>query len=79
MNQKKYIEEFKQIGKTDPNQALASALDRALDSRKFEIELYWKRATYFWAFLAVTLAGYSANIDDRAKGRLWGSSRPRGH
>lgn len=23
---------------------------------------------HFWAFLAVTLAGYSANIDDRAKG-----------
>ena len=26
------------------------ALDFALDIRKFEIELYWKRVTYFWAF-----------------------------
>lgn len=34
------------------------ALDHALDIRKFEIELYWKRATYFWAFIAVTFAGY---------------------
>lgn len=33
-------------------------LSFALDIRKFEIDLYWKRATYFWAFLAVTLAGY---------------------
>lgn len=34
------------------------ALDRALDTRKFEIELYWKRATYFWTFLGATLAGF---------------------
>lgn len=30
----------------------------ALDTRKFEIELYWRRATYFWAFIAATFAGY---------------------
>jgi hypothetical protein len=36
------------------------ALKYALDTRKFEIELYWKRATYFWTFIAATLAGYSA-------------------
>ena len=30
----------------------------ALDVRKFEIELYWKRATYFWTFIAATLAEY---------------------
>jgi len=30
----------------------------AWESRKFEIELYWKRAAYFWAFQAVALAGY---------------------
>ena len=35
-----------------------NALAFALDIRKFEIKLYWKRATYFWAFLAVTLGGY---------------------
>ncbi|HEY4676298.1 MAG TPA: hypothetical protein VIJ01_04010 [Candidatus Angelobacter sp.] len=34
------------------------ALELALEIRKFEIELYWKRATYFWTFLAVALAGY---------------------
>jgi hypothetical protein len=34
------------------------ALGHALDIRKFEIELYWKRASYFWAFIAATFAGY---------------------
>jgi len=32
------------------------ALIRAHDLRKFEIELYWKRATYFWAFQLVAFA-----------------------
>ena len=35
-----------------------NALKMALDIRKFEIELYWKRAGYFWAFIAVTFAAY---------------------
>jgi hypothetical protein len=73
MNQNEYIEAFEKAEKekVELDSVLARALDRALDIRKFEIELYWKRATYFWAFLAVTLAGYfavrAANIDDRAK------------
>jgi hypothetical protein len=37
-----------------------SALDRALDIRKFEIQLYWERAKYFWAFIAAAFAGYGA-------------------
>lgn len=38
----------------------ANALKNALDIRKYEIELYWKRATYFWTFIAATLAGFVA-------------------
>lgn len=38
----------------------AKALEQALDIRKFEIDLYWKRATYFWTFIAATLAGFVA-------------------
>lgn len=30
----------------------------ALDTRKFEIDLYWKRATYFWGFLVAIFAAY---------------------
>ncbi len=36
------------------------ALEHALDIRKFEIELYWKRATYFWTFIGASLGGYVA-------------------
>jgi len=35
------------------------ALQCALDVRKFEIELYWKRAAYFWTLNAAALAGYA--------------------
>lgn len=50
------LEEYKEIFK-DEN-IKKEALKQALDIRKFEIELYWKRATYFWAFIAATFAGY---------------------
>jgi len=36
------------------------ALRHALDIRKFEIQLYWQRAAYFWALIAATFAGYFA-------------------
>jgi hypothetical protein len=36
----------------------AEALKQALDIRKFEIELYWKRAAYFWTFIGATMAGF---------------------
>lgn len=43
-----------------------AALEHALDIRKFEIQLYWTRATYFWTFIAAALAAYGAiqTIDD---------------
>lgn len=37
-----------------------AALEHALDIRKFEIGLYWQRATYFWTLIAATFAGYFA-------------------
>jgi hypothetical protein len=36
------------------------ALERAWHNRDFEIEMYWKRATYFWTFIGATLVGYFA-------------------
>ena len=42
------------------NPKLILALQRAVEIRKFEIDLYWKRATYFWTFIAVAFAGYGA-------------------
>ncbi|WP_163213534.1 hypothetical protein [Bacteroides sp. 519] len=37
---------------------LSEAMKIALDTRNFEIDMYWKRATYFWAFIATIFAGY---------------------
>ena len=34
------------------------ALKIALDIRKFEIDLYWKRAAYFWTFVAAAFGAY---------------------
>lgn len=51
-----YLQHFRG---TDENQdRQKEALKQALDIRKFEIELYWKRASYFWTFIAATFAGY---------------------
>jgi hypothetical protein len=38
------------------------AFERAWLTRNFEIEMYWKRATYFWAFIASTFVGYFALV-----------------
>lgn len=38
--------------------ARKAALDRAHDIRKFEIELYWKRATYFWVLQASVFTAF---------------------
>lgn len=40
----------------------ALRLEKILDIRKFEIELYWKRATYFWTFIAAALTGYGLTV-----------------
>jgi hypothetical protein len=57
-NQERYNRKF---GISDKNiEKTQRALDYALDIRKFEIELYWKRATYFWALIAVAFAGFFA-------------------
>ena len=34
------------------------ALERAWQTRNFEIEMYWKRATYFWTILGAALVAY---------------------
>lgn len=35
-----------------------AALKQAWKNRDFEIEMYWKRTTYFWGFMAAAFAGY---------------------
>ena len=46
-------------GKEIPNKDLINkALEIALDTRKFEIELYWKRTGYFVLFIGAIFVGY---------------------
>jgi len=39
---------------------IKETLKQALDVRKFEIDLYWKRAIYFWTFIGLCFAGFFA-------------------
>jgi len=61
MNQQEYERQFAGIVPPGDERTLKAekALNLALDIRKFEIELYWKRATYFWTFIGAALAGYA--------------------
>ena len=36
------------------------AFSQVADIRKFEIDMYWKRASYFWTIIAVTFTGFFA-------------------
>lgn len=42
------------------SEIISKALETALDVRKFEIDLYWKRATYYWTFISIILIGFFA-------------------
>ena len=55
----------KLFGMTDsapdfPSEIHKDALKHALEIRKFEIEMYWKRATYFWTLIASAFVAYFA-------------------
>lgn len=41
-----------------------AALARAWETRNCEIELYWKRAAYFWTMIAVLFAAYGVALKD---------------
>lgn len=49
----------------DRRKLLNDLLARAWEIRNFEIELYWKRATFFWVFIAASFAGYFTVMDPK--------------
>ena len=51
-----YLTKFS--GDSPKNGKQTEALKQALDIRKFEIDLYWKRTTYFWTIIAAVFAGF---------------------
>ncbi len=55
-----YYSAFAPARSRKPQPPLQEALRIALDTRQFEISLYWTRSAYFWAFVSVGLAGFFA-------------------
>lgn len=56
-----YIDCFADSSKPENGSAeskIAKAYEQAAEIRRFEIELYWKRAGYFWAFIASIYAAF---------------------
>lgn len=53
-------DEYRKAITSDKSLVINKNLEIALDVRKFEIELYWKRATYFWTFISIIFTGYFA-------------------
>ena len=49
-----------------------TALDVAREERKFQIELYWRKITYYWALLAAIFIGFFSLPDsDLAEVKLY--------
>ena len=59
----------KELRKNLSREAAERAFEKAWEIRNFEIELYWKRATYFWAFIASTFFGYFALVNSEKYAR----------
>lgn len=55
-----YIKEYEK-------EKLEEAFKIALDTRKFEIELYWKRTGYFVLFIGAVFVGYYTNYGSQQK------------
>ena len=63
---KEYYKPFLEEINISENTKLNKALERAWINRDFEIDKYWSRATYFWAFIAASFAGYISVISSDA-------------
>lgn len=77
MDSDQYKDKFKEITnwKKDTLKESETRAGRALayatDIRKFEIELYWKRATYFWTFIGAAFAGYALTYKSSSQHEPW--------
>jgi hypothetical protein len=62
INREEYLKCFSNMDGSNQGLKQSEALKSAHDIRKFEIDLYWRRATYFWAFIAASFTGYFALV-----------------
>lgn len=71
---KQFAEPSPKLSKDDQKESdtrAGRALAYATDIRKFEIELYWKRATYFWAFIGAAFAAYALTYKTSTEHEPW--------
>jgi hypothetical protein len=61
MSRSRYVKLFNKVKKINKS---VDPLDIAHQIRRFEIELYWKRATYFWAFI-IAMGGAYIHLSSR--------------
>lgn len=67
-----YLEELSNISNTPvtSNTTRNETFKAVVDYRKFEIDMYWKRATYFWAFIASAFVAYAAVLTSNYSEKL---------
>jgi hypothetical protein len=53
-----YLKQFAEPNLSEEHKKQAEALNYAHEIRRFEIELYWKRAAYFWTFIGAAFAAF---------------------
>lgn len=63
VSEEDYVKRF--IEKSSHEQ-LVKAYDKVWEEKNFEIENYWKRGNYFWAFQVASFAGYFSLIGSDA-------------
>jgi hypothetical protein len=39
---------------------MKKSFEVSVDTRKFEIDLFWKRSFFFWGFISAAFVGYAA-------------------
>lgn len=61
-----YLNELADISTKEKREKAKAAFDKAWETRNFEIELYWKRTNYFWAFQIPVFAAYFTLISASA-------------
>jgi hypothetical protein len=62
LTEAEYLSEFGPLDHAENYAKVKFALQTALENRKFEIDLYWKRAAYFWAFIAATFLAFGTIV-----------------
>jgi hypothetical protein len=60
---RRYFERLS-LPEQEPSASHKAALSRAHELRKFEIENYWKRSSYFWGFQLVSFAALALTAKD---------------